>query len=225
LVCFFQIIFWGVYEQSGNTVQLFAAERSDLMILPGLKMPSTWIQSLNPFFIIVLIPVVNKVWEYQAKKGMEPSTVMKMAHGCIISAFSFLFMAMAAIAARGSKCSVWWLVLSIFVLTVGELFASPVGLSFVTKAAPPELASLLMGIWFFSSGAGGYLAGDLGALYSSMETSAFFGIITAIGMVNGLALLIMVKPLKKTLRPGAVACGEGINLASYAKTCNPTHLF
>jgi len=88
---------------------------------------------------------------------------MKMAIGTVISAGSFIFMVIAAssIHSDGNKCSVWWLVLAIFTITVGEIYASPVGLSFVTKAAPEELISALMGVWFMSSGLGGYLAGPL----------------------------------------------------------------
>jgi proton-dependent oligopeptide transporter, POT family len=79
---------------------------------------------------------------------------MKMAMGTLISAVSYVFMAIAAGSAGedGGKCSVWWLILGILALTVGEIYASPVGLSFVTKASPEELVSAMMGLWFLASG-------------------------------------------------------------------------
>ena len=124
-----------------------------MMLLPGVKIPSTWIQSLNPLFILTLIPLVNKFWGWQATRGQEPSSVAKMAIGCVISATAYLLMVFAAtLSSEGETCSVWWLVLSILWLTVGELYASPVGLSFVTQAAPAEVASMLMGTWFLCTG-------------------------------------------------------------------------
>jgi len=209
VVCFFVIIFWAVYEQSGNTVQLFAVEHSDMMMLPGLKMPATWIQSLNPFFILVLIPVTNKFWTWQESNGTEPSSVRKMAIGCLISAGSFALMVAAAAFsddAKGSDgggtCSVWWLVAAIFILTVGEIYASPIGLSFVTKAAPVELLSALMGLWFLGSAAGGYLAGEIGAWYGSMGKAQFFLLVAVIGLVNGGLMMLAVPFVMRRTKDG-----------------------
>ena len=75
----------------------------------------------------------------------------------------------------------------------GEVYASPVGLSFVTKSAPKELVSALMGCWFLGSAAGGYLAGELGAVYGQMKQSSFFLLVTALGLING-ALMSLAVP-------------------------------
>jgi len=200
LVSVFTVVFWAVYEQQGNTIQLFATEYTDMMLLPGVKIPSTWIQSLNPLFILTLIPLVNKFWGWQATRGQEPSSVAKMAIGCVISATAYLLMVFAAtLSSEDQTCSVWWLVLSILWLTVGELYASPVGLSFVTQAAPAEVASMLMGTWFLCTGIGGYMAGEIGALYSTLTKPGFFMFVCVIGVGNGLVLAILVKRINKVL--------------------------
>ena len=99
----------------------------------------------------------------------------------------------------GGKCSVWWLIIGIFTLTLGEIYASPVGLSFVTKAAPPELISALMGVWFLALGMGGYLAGEVGALYGTMSKVSFFFLVMAIGGANGVLMCLLVPCINQTL--------------------------
>jgi POT family proton-dependent oligopeptide transporter len=156
----FTIIFWGVYEQQGNTLALWAAVNTNRHVL-GWEMPASWFQSFNPAMIILFTPALNSFWSWQAKRGSEPSSIAKMAIGCMLLGGSFVVMIFAAhVSAEQQIVSMWWLTACMGLLTIGELFLSPVGLSLVTKLAPARMVSMLMGMWFLSSFAGNYLSAD-----------------------------------------------------------------
>jgi POT family proton-dependent oligopeptide transporter len=198
-LCLLNVVFWGVYEQQGNTLQLFAEHHTDWRIF-GKEMPSTWFQSFNPFFVIVLTPLLNMFWRRQARGGKEPSTVAKMALGCIILGLSFLVL-MAGTQGMGEaqRISCCWLVLCIFVCTIGELYLSPIGLSLVSKVAPVRLVSMMMGIWFLSSFLGNYLSGYLGTYYEVFSKDQFFLMLALFALGAGIAMFALKKPLKKAI--------------------------
>ncbi|MEI7894687.1 MAG: hypothetical protein WCI05_16440, partial [Myxococcales bacterium] len=108
------------------------------------QMPATWFQSVNPAFIFLLTWMVNPYWSWQARRGKEPSSVAKMAIGSGLLTVSYLVMALVAHQSQGGLASLWWLILSTGVLTLGEIYLSPVGLSLVTKVAPVRLVSMMM---------------------------------------------------------------------------------
>ncbi len=199
VLCFLNIVFWGVYEQQGNTIQLFADQNTDWHIL-GWEMPSTWFQSINPAFIFILAPILNMFWAWQAGRKKEPSSVAKMAMGCVLlgGAFLVLLGAISGITAT-QKISFLWLVACTFIYTLGELYLSPVGLSLVTKVAPPRLVGMLMGMWFLSSFFGNYLSGYLGTYYEKMPKEAFFMMLTILGVAAGGAIFALGNPLKKAI--------------------------
>jgi hypothetical protein len=93
--------------------------------------------------------------------------------------------------------SVLWLVLATSIYTLGELYLSPIGLSFVTKVAPARIVSMMMGVWFLASFIGNYMTGYLGTFYEKMSHQQFFVMLTAIGVVAGLILYVMSKPLDR----------------------------
>src|SRR5579884_1510223 len=100
-------------------------------------MPSTWFQSINPTFIMLCTPFINMLWERQARKKTEPSSATKMAIGCFLLGISFLLMIGAGrVVDSGGRASMGWLVGCSFLLTIGEIYLSPVGLSLVTKISP-----------------------------------------------------------------------------------------
>lgn len=202
VLCFFTIMFWAVYEQQGNTMALWADANTDRNLF-GFLIPATWFQSLNPAFIFIFTPFVMKFWDWQAKRGTVPSSVGKMAIGCFLLGISFLIMIPAAkIVDGGSSVSMWWLVGCTFVLTIGELYLSPVGLSLVTKLAPIHMVSMLMGMWFLSSFFGNYTSGFLGTFWEKMSKESFFVMLSAIAFVAGFAMLILLRPLKKIIGHG-----------------------
>jgi len=83
VLCALNIVFWGVYEQQGNTIQLFADRNTDWHIF-GWEMPSTWFQAINPMFIFVVTPLLNMLWTWQSARRSEPMSVSKMGIGCLL---------------------------------------------------------------------------------------------------------------------------------------------
>jgi proton-dependent oligopeptide transporter, POT family len=186
VLCFLNIMFWAVYEQQGNTLQLWADERTDWRFF-GINIPSTWFQSFNPFMIFLFGPILNMVWLRQAKKGKEPSSVAKMGIGCFLCGAAYILMIIAAQSVpEGTRGSVLWLAGTVFVFTMGEIYLSPIGLSLVTKVAPAKIGAMMMGVWFFSNFIGNYLTGYLGTYYSVMSKDSFFMMLCAFGIGTGM---------------------------------------
>ena len=193
------IIFWAVYEQQGNTVQLFADRNADWHIF-GWQMPSTWFQAFNPMFIFMLTPLLNMIWGWQSGRKKEPSSVAKMAAGCILLGISFLpLMFLTKGLGETERISFLWLVGCTFIYTVGEMYLSPIGLALVVKVAPARLVSMLMGMWYMSNFFGNYLTGYLGTFYEAMSRDSFFLMLAALAVGAGLAMSALNKPLKKAV--------------------------
>lgn len=191
------IVFWSVYEQQGNTMALWADANTNRMIF-GWEMPASWFQSFNPLMIFIFVPVVNILWGWQARRGSEPSSITKMGIGCILLGLAFLILVPpAAELAVNPKASLFWLIGFSFILTLGEIFLSPVGLSLVTKVAPVRMVSLMMGVWFLSSFFGNYLSGYLGTFWEAIPKERFFLLMFILALLSGLAFFALLKPLKK----------------------------
>jgi POT family proton-dependent oligopeptide transporter len=195
ILCALNIVFWAVYEQQGNTMQSWADEKT---IWPSWA-SSTWFQSVNPAFIFLLAPLFDRFWTWQNKRGKEPSSVAKMAIGCFVVGGSFIVMVMGAKMVGGGKGSVFWPIFCTFLLTVGELYLSPIGLSLVTKVAPIRIVSLMMGMWFLSSFFGNILSGYIGQLYTTMSADLFFFMLMGLGIAAGVAIWAFNKPLKSAM--------------------------
>lgn len=204
VLCILNISFWAVYEQQGNTLALWADSNSDRHVFSflglGWEMPATWFQSVNPFFIALFTPFINVLWARQAKAGKEPSSVAKMAIGCVVLGVSFLAMMLPAqVVDSGQLASMWWLIGSTAMLTLGELYLSPVGLSLVTKISPPRIVSMMMGFWFISSFFGNYLSGYLGTFWETMTKGHFFLLLAGISLATGVLMVALFAPLKKAI--------------------------
>jgi proton-dependent oligopeptide transporter, POT family len=196
-------LFWACYEQMSNTIVLWADANTDRTIhLFGLtaQIPTTSFLAFNPFMIFAFTPFVVALWTRQAARGSEPSTISKMALGCCGLTLAYLIMALAAYHSGGEMASWLWLLGYFVVLTLGELYLSPVGLSFVTKVAPTRLLSMLMGVWLASSFTGNFLAGFIGGFWSRMEKPEFFLMIAAIGALAGLMIFACRWPLRGAVR-------------------------
>ena len=192
-------LFWATYEQQGNTIVLWADDHTnryvDLLFWRG-DIPVTWFQAFNPFLIIAFTPFVVGLWARQARRGTEPSTVTKMALGCFGVALANLIMVGAAWVAAGDEASWLWLLGYFVVITIGELYISPIGLSLVSKLAPAHMISMLMGVWLATSFAGNFVAGWLGSFWSSMDKIIFFLMIAGIATVAGAMILAFDRPLR-----------------------------
>jgi proton-dependent oligopeptide transporter, POT family len=198
-LCALNVVFWGVYEQQGNTLQLFADRNVDWHVF-GRQLPSTWFQSVNPMFIFLLTPLLNVLWTWQSKRGKEPGSVTKMAMGCAMMGLSFLPIIFITNGLRADqRVSFLWLVGCAFIYTVGELYLSPVGVSLVSKVAPARLAGMLMGMWFLANFAGNYLSGYLGTFYEKMSRESFFSMLLVLGLAGGAAIFALSMPLKKAV--------------------------
>lgn len=195
-LCLLNITFWAIFEQQGNVLQLWADDRTNWTFL-GISLPSTWYQSFNPAFIFIFAPLVTKMWAKQNKKGKEPSSVAKMGIGCFLCGAAYIVMIIAAMVVPAEeRGSLFWLTMTTWMFTMGELYLSPIGLSLVTKIAPRPIVSMMMGAWFMSSFFGNYLTGYLGSFYSVMRQDYFFLMLTAMGVGTGLIFLVLNKPLK-----------------------------
>jgi POT family proton-dependent oligopeptide transporter len=196
-------LFWATYEQQGNTIALWADDHTNrsinLLVWYG-EIPTTWFQAFNPFMIFAFTPLVIGLWAWQARRGSEPSTVNKMAIGCMLCALSYVIMAGAAWEAAGDEASWLWLFAYFVVITTGELYLSPIGLSLVSKIAPVRMVSMLMGLWLATSFIGNFLAGYLGGFWSSMEKVNFFLMIAAVAATAAAIIWALHWPLRRVLR-------------------------
>jgi proton-dependent oligopeptide transporter, POT family len=192
-------LFWATYEQQGNTIALWVDANTDrsvnLLLWTGV-IPTTWFQAFNPFMIFAFTPFVVALWTRQAARGTEPSTIAKMALGCFGAALAYLIMAAAAWDAGGGKASWLWLFGFFVVITIGELYLSPVGLSLVTKVAPVRILSMMMGVWLATSFVGNFLAGYIGSFWNHMDKSEFFVMVAAIAALAGATIFVARWPLR-----------------------------
>jgi POT family proton-dependent oligopeptide transporter len=169
----------------------------------SLKLVSTEIyQSINPFWIIVLTPVIVGFFGFMQSRGKGLSTPSKFAWGTIIAGLSSLVMVIAALSTNiyEHKVSSAWIFASYGVFTVSELFMSPVGLSLVSKVAPRRFTALMMGGWFITTSLGGKIAGMMTGFWDHFDSKAlFFGISAAAALVAGLLLFPLTKKLNKVV--------------------------
>jgi POT family proton-dependent oligopeptide transporter len=191
--------FWGAYEQAGSSLSLFA-ERSTNRVLFGQAFPASWYQFVPAFFVITLAPVFAWVWLALARRRTEPSSPAKFSLGLLFAALSFALLVPASrMAAGGRLAGPGWLLTTYFLLTVGELCLSPVGLSAMTKLAPARAAGFMMGIWFVSTSIGDWLAGKAASLYSSMPLPQLFGTVAAFSFAAAVVLALLIKPTVKLM--------------------------
>ena len=205
LLCIPLTLYWACYEQQGNTITLWTADNTDrtidLLFWRG-EIPVTWFQSFNPFMIFAFTPILVALWTRQAAKGTEPSSLNKMALGCMYMTIANLIMVLAALLAGDTGKASWlWLVIYVAVLTAGEIYLSPISLSLYSKVAPPQILSTMMAVAFIPNFlGGGLLQGWLGAYWSSMSKTDFFLMIAVISAVAGIIVWSFNKPLKPILK-------------------------
>jgi len=174
----------------------------------NLKLYSTELyQSINPFWVVVLTPVVVGIFGFMRSRKREPSTPSKIAIGLVITALSALVMVGAVFATNDltSKAGSMWLIASYGVITVGELCLSPMGLSLVSKLSPPRITALMMGGFFLAISVGNKLSGMLSGLWETIEQKEnFFLLNFALVMVAAIALILMLKWMNSVMRENNV---------------------
>ena len=161
-------------------------------------------QSINPFFIVALTPLLILFFAWRSRRGKPVSTASKFAWALVIAGLSALVMVFAVMSVPSiytHKTSSFWLFLTYGVFTVSEICLSPIGLSFVSKLAPPRLTALMMGGWFISTSLGGKVAGVMASSWDSMhDKKIFFGIIAVAALLGGLLIFSRVKSLDKIVK-------------------------
>jgi POT family proton-dependent oligopeptide transporter len=190
-------IFWSVFEQAGSTLNLFA-DRSTRNQLLGFNFPSSWFQSLNALFIIILAPVMAWLWITLGDR--QPSSPAKFAFGLIGVGVGFMILVPASLAARnGTLVTPMWLTIVYLVHTVAELCLSPVGLSSMTKLAPARVVGSMMGVWFLGASVGNFMAGQMATFYESMPLEQLFGAVSVMPVIAGVLMLIFAKRLTRMM--------------------------
>ena len=194
----FASLFWGAYEQAGSTLNLFADRYTRLSVL-GWKFPSSWLQSVQPIFVVILAPVFAWLWRWLGRH--EPSSPAKFGFGLLFVGLAFLLLVPAGAMAQnaGIKVSPFWLVWAYFITELGELCLSPVGLSVVTKLSPARVVGLMMGVFFLSNAAGNKLAGWAAGFFSTTPLATLFGTVAAVTIGASAVLFLLVPSIRRLM--------------------------
>ena len=195
-----QPVFWGLFEQAGGSLNLFTdryVERAGV--------PASIFQSINPFYIVALGPIFAWLWTWLGKKGLEPSTPAKFGLALLQIGFSFLILVWGAqTAGMENMTPVIFIFLIYLFQTTGELCLSPVGLSAMNRLAPAQMASLIMGAWFFATAGGNFVAGKIGEAtgghdgeMSKEGTIAIYSQIGWITIAVGIGVLLVSRIVKR----------------------------
>ncbi len=179
---------------------------SSIEVLPQM------FQQFNPFFVVALTPVSLAVFGTLAKRGKEPSAPRKIGIGMLIAALGFVIMAVcsfglptphptdATVVPENMLVSPNVLISTYLVLTFAELFLSPMGISFVSKVAPPKYKGLMMGLWFGATAVGNYLVSVIGMLWGKMELWALWSILIVLCLISALFIFMMMKRLENATK-------------------------
>ncbi|MGC1547511.1 MAG: peptide MFS transporter [Rhodanobacter sp.] len=206
----FSVLFYMFYFQLGTSFNFLAENMVDRQMFGGWTFPVGWFQSVNPLAIIVLAPIISHIWALLARRHKEPSIPRKFGLSLIFNALGFTALMYALsrmLSEHGELIPFWPLTLCYVLQSVGELCLSPIGLSMVTKLAPPRLVGVAMGGWFLSLAAGGNLSGLLAGHISGESgmtaTSALSGFSFSFWLLAGAGVfLLLISPLINRLMHG-----------------------
>ncbi len=190
----FAAIFWSAFEQTPTALNLFAQDFTNRFI-GSFEMPATWFQSVNSLFIILLAPVIAGLWTYLGNRKFDLSSPVKFSIGLGLTTLAFVVMIFASnivVSGGGVRVSPFWLVGFYFLLTLGELFVSPVGLSSMTTLSPKRYVGQMMGIWFLASSVGNLIGGLVGGEVDPENLSAMPRLFTTTTMFLGGAAIILL---------------------------------
>ena len=213
ILILFSLIFWALFEQAGSSLNILT-DRGVNRVIFGWEVPASMFQSLNAGFIFTIAPLFAMLWIALAKRNMEPSTPIKFSIGIIFVGLGFLALVYGMRSSEGLQTGVFWIILIYLLHTLGELCLSPVGLSSVTKLSPQRIVGFMMGMWFFASAAGNYVAGLIARATASdssgvsndvfdlTQKQSFMDVYTDVGLMAigcGILLAILTPFLKKLM--------------------------
>ena len=198
-------MFWSGFEQAGSSMNIYARDLTDRVIF-GWEVPTGWLQSVNPIFIILLAPVMGLLWVRLGARN--PSIPVKFGMGLALLGVGFLVLAWGSFyVPEGAESNpaigvgMTWLVVTYFFHTVGELALSPVGLSSVTKLSPHRLVGQMMGTWFMGAALGNLVAGLVAGRIETLPPEQLFTVVASIVIGSGL-LFLLFAPLINRLTHG-----------------------
>jgi POT family proton-dependent oligopeptide transporter len=199
-------VFYSGFEQQGSSLNLFTDRYTD-MVFFGFKIPTSWLQSVPPLTVIILVPVFAWGWVWLSKRNLNPSTPLKLSFGLISMGLSYVIMMGASlIVVAGNKALPTWLIATYVLQEVGEICLYPVGLSAVTKLSPQRLVGQMMGIWFMSLAFGNLIAGlfagefDAHAIIANPQVLVgLFWLVAKFMLGAGILVLILNKPIRKLM--------------------------
>ncbi len=192
-------VFWSGFEQAGSSMNLFARDLTDRVYF-GWEMPTTWLQNVNPAFIVILAPVFGYLWTWLAHRDANPSIPLKFALGLLgLSAGFFVIAWGAAQATTENPVTPAWLIVTYFLHTCGELALSPVGLSSMTKLAPRGRVGQMMGVWFIATALGNLIAGLVAGQLEALPPDLLFRNVALIAGAAGVVALLVSRPVKRLM--------------------------
>ncbi|WP_373842047.1 peptide MFS transporter [Limosilactobacillus sp.] len=185
------VIFWGI-EESGSVVLALFAEQRTILHIGGWHFAAANFQTLNPLFIMILTPVFVTLWDHWKN---QPSAPGKFAAGLVFAGLSYAFMALPALihGTTAGRVSPFWLVGSWFIVEIGEMLISPIGLSVTTRLAPNAFKSQMMSMWFLADAAAQAVNAQIVKFYSSATEVPYFLTIGLVSIVFGIILMFFVK--------------------------------
>ncbi len=190
------VAFWSLYQQQFTVLTIYSDKRLNRDLF-GWEMPVSWVQSINPVFIIVLSGVFAAIWTKLGTR--QPSTPVKFGLAAIVMGAAFLlFVPFAGTGANGTP--VLAIVGILFVFTVAELLLSPVGLSVATKLAPEAFHTQMIALFFLSVSLGTAIAGQLAELYNPADEVPYFATLGLIAAAVGVLLLVVARPVLKLMK-------------------------
>ena len=213
ILILFSLIFWALFEQAGSSLNILT-DRGVNRVIFGWEVPASMFQSLNAGFIFTIAPLFAMLWIALAKRNMEPSTPIKFSIGIILVGLGFLALVYGMRSSEGLQTGVFWIILIYLLHTLGELCLSPVGLSSVTKLSPQRIVGFMMGMWFFASAAGNYVAGLIARatasessevsndIFNLAQKQSFMDVYTDVGLIAiacGIFLALLTPILKKLM--------------------------
>ncbi len=200
IMCAIVMFFWVAFHQNGTTLTFFARDNTDRSHGGWLLNDPAKFAAINPFFVIVLTPLLVGLFSALRKRGLEPSTPGKIGLGMVLTATSFLVMMGASLSGGDTgKVSALWLVAAYFVVTLGELCLSPMGLSMVTKLSPRRMTAVMMGVWFVATAVGNKISGELVVYWDRMPHHLFFAILVATSLAAAAILAVQIRRLKAAM--------------------------
>jgi POT family proton-dependent oligopeptide transporter len=192
-------VFWSGFEQAGSSMNLFARDLTDRVFF-GWEMPTSWLQNVNPFFIVIFAPIFGWLWTWLAARRANPSIPVKFGLGLLGLGAGFLVLMWgAANASPEDPVSVNWLVVTYFLHTVGELCLSPVGLSSMTKLAPRGRVGQMMGVWFIGAALGNLIAGLVAGQLENLSSEELYWRVTLFIGGAGLVALLLAPAIRKLM--------------------------